>query len=79
MASQSPISSLDGATDDFRKGTLKKAILCTDQPFQDYTKGLSFLFEEAYLNGILDQELFRVQSYYNFYAAILRRRPDVAK
>ncbi|NEP63238.1 MAG: hypothetical protein F6K31_41100 [Symploca sp. SIO2G7] len=64
------------ATADFREGVLKEAVVCTDKPFQVYTEGLKFVFDEAYINGILDQELFRVQSYYNYYAALLRQNPD---
>ncbi len=56
----------------FREGTLREAILCTDQSLQTYTDGLEFVFRDGYINGLLEQELLRVNSYYDYYAAILR-------
>lgn len=60
------------ATNDFREGTLREAITCTEQPFQIYTSGLEATFRQGYIEGILEQELFRVNSYYDAYAALLR-------
>lgn len=59
-------------TDKEREGVLKEAITCTEQPFQVYTDGLEFVYQEGYIRGILEQEIFRVNSYYSDYAALLR-------
>jgi hypothetical protein len=62
------------AAKSYREGTLREAITCTDEPVQTYTSGLKYAFQEGYINGLLQQELFRVNSYYNDYAALLRAR-----
>ncbi len=56
-----------------RKGSLREAIVCTDQPLQEYNKGLNDAFREGYINGILEDERKTALSYYNFYLARLQK------
>ncbi len=55
-----------------REGTLREAITCTNMPLQTYTDGLELTFQGGYTNGVLEQELSRINSYYDYYATILR-------
>jgi hypothetical protein len=56
-----------------RKGTLREAIICTDQPLQEYTRGLGTLFKEGYINGVLKSEEKQAMLYYNSYTARLQK------
>lgn len=56
-----------------RKGTLREAIICTDEPLQTYTKGLEDAFREGYINGVLRDEKDTAKSYYDFYITRLRQ------
>jgi hypothetical protein len=60
------------ASNRFREGTLREAVTCTDRPLQTYITGLDYAFREGYIDGLLAQELSRVNSYYDYYAVILR-------
>ncbi|MBD3886596.1 hypothetical protein IFO70_33540 [Phormidium tenue FACHB-886] len=62
------------ASNQFRQGTLREAITCTDRPLNTYITGLEHAFRAGYVEGLLNQELFRVNSYYDYYAALLRTR-----
>jgi hypothetical protein len=56
-----------------RKGNLREAIVCTDQPLQEYTRGLNDAFRKGYINGILEDERKTSISYYNFYLTRLQK------
>jgi hypothetical protein len=56
-----------------RKGSLREAIICTDQPLQEYTSGLNAAFQKGYVDGILEDERRTAVSYYNFYLTRLSK------
>lgn len=62
---------LNLAKQGFQRRSLKEAILCTDEPVQSYTKGLTSVFQEGYIDGILMLEQNRITNYYQDYAALL--------
>jgi hypothetical protein len=51
-------------TRQFKRDNLKKAIVCTNQPIQDYIKGLIEITEEYYINGVLPVEAEKIKGYY---------------
>lgn len=55
-------------TTQFRQENLNQAILCTNQPVQDYIPGLVSIVQEFYVNGILRSEGVNLDSYYRKYA-----------
>ncbi len=55
-------------TTQFRQQNLKEAILCTNQPLQQYTPGLNSIAQDFYINGILRSEGVTIDSYYRKYA-----------
>jgi hypothetical protein len=56
-----------------RKGSLREAIVCTDQPLQEYSTGLNAAFRKGYIDGILEDERKTAISYYDFYLAKLQK------
>lgn len=48
----------------FKRDNLKKAIVCTNKPIQDYIKGLIEITEEYYINGVLPIEAEKIKGYY---------------
>jgi hypothetical protein len=56
-----------------RKGSLREAVVCTDQPLQEYNMGLNDAFRKGYIEGILEDERKTALSYYNFYLARLQK------
>ncbi len=60
------------ATNQYRTGVLREAIVCTDAPFQTYSQGLKFIYDRGYINGVLLDEQIEARSYYNFYITRLR-------
>ena len=65
---------IDWITRKFRRGNLKKAIVCTDDSIQTYSEGLMNVFQEGYIDGILEQENKRIRRYYEDYATVMRQR-----
>jgi hypothetical protein len=59
--------------DQRRKGSLREAIVCTDQPLQEYTSGLNAAFRKGYIDGILEDEKKTATSYYDFYLTRLQK------
>ncbi|MEH1847256.1 MAG: hypothetical protein V7L25_20315 [Nostoc sp.] len=55
----------------YQRENLKKAIVCTDEPFQQYSNSLVKIFQDGYINGILKLEQERITGYYGDYAAQL--------
>ena len=68
---------IDWITREFRRGNLKQAILCTDDSIQSYSKGLTNVFQEGYIDGILEQESDRIRRYYEDYATVMRQRDAI--
>ncbi|MGB5772077.1 MAG: hypothetical protein WBM32_19755 [Crocosphaera sp.] len=60
------------ATNQYRTGVLREAIVCTDSPFQSYSDGLQFIYNRGYINGVLLDEQIEARSYYNAYITRLR-------
>lgn len=62
------------AGNSYRHGALATAIACSDQPLRTYTNGLDYAYREGYINGLLETERSRVQSFYNYHASLMRAR-----
>lgn len=62
------------AANSSRQGALATAIVCSEQPLRSYTNGLDYAYREGYINGLLESERSRVQSFYNYYAGLMRAR-----
>jgi hypothetical protein len=63
---------LNLAKQDFQRDNLKEAILCTNEPVQTYSKGLTSVFQDGYIGGILKLEQDRVVDYYQSYASLIK-------
>lgn len=48
----------------YQRQQLKTAIICTDEPFQEYSSALVKIFQDGYINGILKLEKNQVRNYY---------------
>ena len=58
----------------YQRENLKKAIVCTDEPFQQYSNSLIKIFQNGYVDGILKLEQERITGYYGDYAAQLENQ-----
>lgn len=56
----------------FQRSELKPAILCTDDSVQTYSQGLISVFQDGYINNILEKERLRINDHYNSKAATYR-------
>lgn len=56
----------------FQRSELKSAILCTDDSVQAYSQGLISVFQDGYINNILELERNRINDHYNTKAATYR-------
>jgi hypothetical protein len=62
---------LNLAKQDVQRDNLKEAILCTNEPVQTYSKGLTSVFQDGYIGEILKLEQDRVTGYYQDYASLI--------
>ena len=64
-------------TTQFRQENLKEAIVCANQPVQEYTPGLNSIAKDFYHDGILQSEGVTLDRYYRKYAPTPEQRTQL--